>query len=80
MNDPLEISTLGSLSIRRGGEPVTSLASRYPLVVNSHWFKDVAGRHIPATLPSDLVAAARERGRARDLDTTVSELLIKLEK
>jgi hypothetical protein len=78
MNDPLEISTLGSLSIRRGGEPVTGLASRYPLVVNSHWFKDVAGRHIAATLPSDVVAAARERGRARDLEATVAELLAEL--
>ena len=59
MNDPLEISTLGSLSIQRGGEPVTGPASRYPLVVNSHWFKDVAGRHIAATL-----AIARGRSGA----------------
>jgi predicted ATPase/DNA-binding SARP family transcriptional activator len=59
-----------------------ALASRYPLVANSRWFEDVAGRHITAiteTLPPEVVAAARERGRARDLDATVAELLVELE-
>lgn len=55
-----------------------ALASRYPFVSNSRWFKDVAGKQIAAvaaTLPAQLVAAAQERGRARDLQTTVAELL-----
>jgi hypothetical protein len=59
------------------------LASRYEFVGNSRWFVDVAGRHITAvaaTLPPDVVTAARERGRARDLDGTVTELLGELEK
>jgi tetratricopeptide (TPR) repeat protein len=58
------------------------LASRYEFVANSRWFEDVAGRHIAevaATLPPEVVAAAQERGRARDLDATVAELLAELE-
>jgi len=60
---------------------VYALASRYPLVANSRWFEDVVGRHIAAvaaTLPPDMVAAAQERGRSRDLDATVAELLVEL--
>ena len=48
-----------------------ALASRHPFVANSRWFEDVAGKHIAAvaaTLPPEVVAAAQERGRARDLD------------
>jgi predicted ATPase/DNA-binding SARP family transcriptional activator len=59
-----------------------ALASRHPHVANSRWFEDVAGRHITAaaeTLPPDAVAAAQERGRARDLEATVQELLAELE-
>jgi tetratricopeptide (TPR) repeat protein len=59
-----------------------ALASRYPMVANSQWYEDVAGRHIAAiaaTLLPDVVAAAQERGRARDLDATVKELLAELE-
>jgi hypothetical protein len=58
-----------------------ALASRYPLVANSRWFEDVAGRHIAAvaaSLPPDVVAAAQARGRARDLEATVTELLVEL--
>jgi tetratricopeptide (TPR) repeat protein len=58
-----------------------ALASRYPLVGKSRWFDDVFGRHLAAvvaTLPPDVVAAAQERGRARDIDTTVAELLAEL--
>ncbi len=58
-----------------------ALASRYPFVANSRWFEDVAGRHIAAvaaTLPPEVVAAAQERGRARDRDTAVGELLAEL--
>jgi tetratricopeptide (TPR) repeat protein len=54
------------------------LAETYPFVANSRWFEDVAGREmaaVAATLPADVVTAARERGQARDLDATVDELL-----
>jgi tetratricopeptide (TPR) repeat protein len=57
------------------------LASRYPLVANSCWFEDVAGKHIAAvaaTLPPKVVAAAQEPGQARDLNATVAELLVQL--
>jgi tetratricopeptide (TPR) repeat protein len=56
-----------------------ALASRYPVVANSRWFADVVGQHIAAVaaaLPPDIVAAAKERGRARDLDATMAECLI----
>jgi tetratricopeptide (TPR) repeat protein len=59
-----------------------ALATRHPLVSNSRWFEAVAGNHIAAvaaTFPPDAVAAARERGRARDLEATVAELLVELE-
>jgi tetratricopeptide (TPR) repeat protein len=59
-----------------------ALASRYGFVANSRWFEDVAGREISAAaeaLPPDAVAAAKERGRARDLWATVEELLAELE-
>ena len=57
-----------------------ALASRYPTGARSRWYEDIVGRHIAAvgaTLPPDVVAAARERGRARDLEATVAELLAK---
>jgi predicted ATPase/class 3 adenylate cyclase len=58
-----------------------ALASRYPFVANSRWFEDVAGRRvvaIAASLPPQVVAAAQERGRARDRETTVAQLLAEL--
>ena len=58
-----------------------ALASQSPFVANSAWFEDVAGKHIAATaeaLPPDVVAAAQERGRARDLWDTARELLEEL--
>lgn len=58
-----------------------ALASRYPFVANSRWFEDVAGEQVAAAaeaLPADVVQAAQERGRARDLEATVRELLLEL--
>jgi hypothetical protein len=60
---------------------IYALASRYRYVADSQWFEDIAGRHIAAlaaTLQPEDAAAARERGRARDLDATVGELLTEL--
>ena len=59
-----------------------ALASRDPFVAHSRWFEDVAGVRIAAVaaaLPPDVVAAAQERGRARDLWATARELLAELE-
>ena len=56
-----------------------AVASRYPYVANSRWFEEVFGRWlavIAATLPPEVVAAARERGQARDLWATAEELLV----
>jgi tetratricopeptide (TPR) repeat protein len=55
-----------------------ALASRYGVVANSRMWEDVAGREIAAlaeTLPPEVAAAAQERGRGRELWTTVEELL-----
>jgi tetratricopeptide (TPR) repeat protein len=57
------------------------LASRYPLVAKSRWFEDIVGRHIAdvaAALLPKVVAAAQERGRSRNLEITVKELLTEL--
>jgi len=64
-----------------GAIELYALASRYPFVANSSWFEDVVGREIAAAakaLPSEIVAHAQERGRARDLWATVEELLEEL--
>jgi hypothetical protein len=73
------------LRVRRGQSEraieLYALASRYPVVANSRWFEDVAGRQIAqaaASLPPEAVAAARKRGRERDLWATVGELLAEL--
>ena len=56
-----------------------ALASRYPFVANSCWHELVFERHIAAiaaTMPPDVVAAAQERGRVRDVHATVAELAV----
>jgi tetratricopeptide (TPR) repeat protein len=53
-------------------------AGYFGRVGDSRFWEDVAGRHIAAAaaaLPPDVVAAAKARGRARDLHATVAELL-----
>jgi tetratricopeptide (TPR) repeat protein len=58
-----------------------ALASRYPLVAQSQWFADVVGKQMLAaanTLPAGRVAILEERGRTRDLEATVAELLAEL--
>jgi tetratricopeptide (TPR) repeat protein len=55
-----------------------ALASRYPFVGGSQWFEDVAGKRIAeaaATLPPEAAEEARKRGRARDLEAAVDEML-----
>ena len=81
------ILPMAALLLADGGQveravELYALASRYPHVANSRWYEDVAGKHIAAaatTLPPEVVAAAQERGRARDLEATVKELLAELE-
>ena len=61
---------------------IYALSCTLPAVATSRWFADVVGRPIAAaaaTLPPDVVAAARERGRARDMQATVEELVDELE-
>jgi tetratricopeptide (TPR) repeat protein len=60
-----------------------ALAKTHPFVASSQLFEDIAGRFIEAaatTLASDVVAAARERGRALDWWDTAAELLDELPK
>jgi hypothetical protein len=57
---------------------VYALACTFPYVANSRWHQDVIGKPIAAAaaaLPPQVVAAAQERGRARDVQATLEELL-----
>jgi predicted ATPase/DNA-binding SARP family transcriptional activator len=59
-----------------------ALASRYPVVANSCWFEDVAGRQlagVAAGLPEQVRAMAQARGQARDLWATGQGLLAEVE-
>jgi hypothetical protein len=59
------------------------LASRHPVVAHSRWFEEIAGKDIAAAaagLPPDVVAAAQERGLARELWATAKELLAELKR
>jgi tetratricopeptide (TPR) repeat protein len=54
-----------------------ALAARHPLVDKSRWFDVVYAQPInraAAALPSDVLSAARQRGRARHLQATLREL------
>jgi DNA-binding SARP family transcriptional activator len=58
-----------------------SLASHYPFVAKSRWFEDVVGQQIcatAATLPSEVAAEARERGRSCDLERSAAEFQAEL--
>jgi tetratricopeptide (TPR) repeat protein len=58
-----------------------TLALNNPYVANSQWFEDVAGKHIAKaaeSLPVEVVEAAEERGRKRDIWETAEELLVEL--
>ena len=63
--------------IKRAVE-IYELACTLPHVANSQWYEDVVGRPIAEAaegLAPDVAAAARERGRARDMQATLDELL-----
>jgi tetratricopeptide (TPR) repeat protein len=56
---------------------IDALATRHPYVANSRWYKDVVASQLEAaaaTLPPDVVTAAKERGRVRDLWATIEAL------
>jgi tetratricopeptide (TPR) repeat protein len=60
---------------------IYALASCYPFVARSCWFEAVLGQEIAAAaevLAPEVIAEARERGRARDPWATVEELLDEL--
>jgi hypothetical protein len=63
------------------GLEIAVLAEQYPFLAKSVWFEDIAGRKIKTitgTLPTELVKAAQERGRKRDIWETARELLDEL--
>jgi uncharacterized membrane-anchored protein len=56
-----------------------SLAFHHPACAQANRDRDASlVAQLEAELPPDVVAAAQERGRARDLDATVAELLVEL--
>ena len=84
----LYILLAASLTLMKRGDiglalEIFAMAERYPFVGNSRWFEDIAGQEIVAaaeSLPPELVAAAQERGQARDIWETAAELLNEFEK
>jgi predicted ATPase/DNA-binding SARP family transcriptional activator len=57
---------------------VYALAARYPLVANSRWFEEVAGREVATVatqLPPQAAQKARTRGQAADLWQAAAEWL-----
>jgi predicted ATPase/DNA-binding SARP family transcriptional activator len=59
-----------------------AFAAQFPMVAKSNWTDEIAGNYIgeiAETLPSNVVADAKARGRARNLDDTISEILAELE-
>jgi predicted ATPase/DNA-binding SARP family transcriptional activator len=84
---PLIVLPVAALLLTDQGEneravELYALASRYSFVAHSCWQDDVIKQTITAaaaTLPPDVVTAAQERGRARDVKTTVKELVPELE-
>jgi hypothetical protein len=59
-----------------------ALCLRYPAVANSQISEEWVGQYavgVMEALPPEVVAAAQERGRARDLWDTAAELLDELE-
>jgi hypothetical protein len=64
------------------GVELYALATRYPYLGNSCFWEDTAGKRIAeiaAGLPEEVVTAAKERGRQRNLHVTVRELLREFE-
>ena len=52
-------------------------AARQPIFANSPWFNELFGKSIAvytASLPAEIAAAARERGRQRQLWSSVEEM------
>jgi predicted ATPase/DNA-binding SARP family transcriptional activator len=79
---PVAALFLADLGEKERAVEIYALASRYPRIASSRLMEDIAGRHIAAiaeALPPEVVAAAQERGRARDVWATVEELLAELE-
>ena len=55
-----------------------SLACQHPCLAKARWFEDIYGHPIYAQaerLPTEALAVAKERGRARDLWQTADQLL-----
>ena len=61
---------------------LTEMSCRHPFVANSQWYSDVMGKRMDdmATgLSSEIIDAARQRGRERDPLETAKEILAELE-
>jgi tetratricopeptide (TPR) repeat protein len=84
----LDIMPIVSLLLADQGEvergiELYSLANQHPFVRQGQLYEDIAGRDIAAlaaSLPSDVVEAAKARGQAREMWEAASELLEELPK
>jgi predicted ATPase/DNA-binding SARP family transcriptional activator len=73
---------LADLGKKERAVELYAFISRHPYIANSRWFADIASDYIESiatTLPPEVVAAARNRGQARHLETTVGEILDELD-
>jgi hypothetical protein len=85
---PWVLDTFDGIAMLLAGEgeremalELLTLAVHHP--ASAQTSRDNAARlvaQLEAELPPDVVAAAQERGRARDLEATVAELLVELGK
>ena len=88
-SDPPSMRTVANLALLLVEEgqaeqavELYALATRHPYLGNSRFLHDMVGRHIEAAaagLSAEVIAAAQVRGRDRDLQGTIAELLVELE-
>jgi len=85
----VKLKTLGAAALYLAGlgnleraVEIYALATQFPWIANSYWQKDVVDRPLStmtASLHPEVLAAAQKRGRERDLDATIQDLLAELE-
>jgi hypothetical protein len=83
----VEVLPAAACVFLRGGETeraieVYELARTLPYVSGAKWYEDLVGHPIAeaaASLPPDIVAAAKARCRARDVQATLEELIREFE-
>jgi len=84
----VHLYTLGAAALYQANQgdleraiEIYALATRYTWIAKSQWHKDVIETPLSAmtaSLSPEIIAAAQQRGRERDLDKTVQELFAEM--